>query len=99
MIESNYGGLPKEVIEEYKDRLVGRIYKILPMKEEGVETWDVYIESLLFELVGYKDLIVGLNSNSDFISLLSVLESLIGEDDLAVIRKEVFKALGLVKKI
>ena len=99
MIRSSYGNIPKEILEEYKDRLVGRVYKILPMKEEKVETWDAYIESLLFELVGHKDLIKGLDNNSDFISLLSILEGLIGEDDLEVIRREVFKSLNLVKEM
>lgn len=99
MIESNYGKLPEELIEEYKDRLVGRVYKILPMKEENVGTWNAYIESLLFELVGHKDLIKGLDDNSDFISLLSILEGLIGEEDLTVVRREVFKSLNLIKRI
>ena len=98
MIKVKYGELPKETLEEYKKRLVGRVYKILPMKEEKCETWEVYIESLLFELVGNKKMVDDMENNADFISLLSSLEGIMHEEDISVIKREVFKCLGLVKK-
>lgn len=94
-----YGKLPDELLENYKKRLTGRIFKILPMREENCSTWTVYIQSLLHELIGGKGLIEEFRNNPDYLSLINTLEALINEEDLLVIRREVFKCIDLVKKL
>lgn len=99
MTKTKYGKIPNCFIDEYKDRLIGRVFKILPMVEEKSDTWDVYIESLLFELHGMDVLIQELNCNSDFLILLATLEELKKEHEHSVVKREVFKCVDLVKKL
>lgn len=98
-METKYGDLPNELLSAYKEKLTGRVFKILPMKEENSSTWEVYIESLLHELIGNKELVKELKENAEFLSMLGVLEGLINEEDIKVIRREIFNCLNLIKKI
>ena len=99
MMETKYGVLPNEILVDYKDKITGKIFKILPMKEENCLTWDIYIESLLYELIGCNELVEEFKNNADFLSLLSILKNLSKEDDVKVIRREVFNCLDLIKKL
>lgn len=99
MIETKYGEIPNIILDEYKARLTGKIFKLLPMKEEGSKTWDIYLESLLSEMVGNKEMIEELRNNAEFLSLLGTLEGILGEDDVDIVRREVFKALDILKKM
>ena len=96
---TKYGELPIELLDDYKHRLIGKIFKILPMKEEDCATWEVYIDSLLFELIGNRNLVKELKYNSDFLALVGTLKNLKYEEDLKVIKREVFKCIDLLKKL
>lgn len=99
MVKIKYGTVSEKTLEQYKQKLTGRVFKILPMREEGCDTLSIYIESLLYELLGNKTLIEDFDKNSDFLSLLGTLENLKDENDLKTIKREVFKCLELIKKI
>jgi hypothetical protein len=94
-----YGELPNEHLIVYVDGLIAKVFKILPMKEENSPTLSIYIQSLLRELVGAKELIEQLKSNQDFIVLLDVLQSLVKEDDLQNFKSDVFKSISTIKRI
>lgn len=96
---TKYGKINENTFEEYIAKLSGRIYKILPLKEEKCKTWSIYIESLIFELFGLKNIFNKLEENTIFISLIGTLEQLKNEDDIATVKREVFKCIDLLKKL
>lgn len=99
-IQTKYGDIPKHAIDIYQSRLIDKVFKILGMKDDGCETLDKYIDGLLFELIGAKSLIDGLCDNSDFISLLSILENLSTDNhSQPIVRQQVFKAIKIIKKL
>jgi hypothetical protein len=80
------------------------VFKILPLLEEKNEGIPHYMESLLFELYGLQNVIYGVKESHSYLSLLCGLESIsirisTNDIDLKFIRSEIFKLLGLIKKI
>lgn len=97
-----------KIFKEYIDRMTDRMFKILPLFEENNEGLSLYIQSLIFELNGLPYVVGGLEHlDSDYINLLSTLESLYDEsivqcdkeDTHNLIRREVFKSMNIVKAI
>lgn len=93
--------LPKGLVNNYCQNLINMFYKILPMKENGEETLGVYMEGLMFELVGAKSVMVALRHDALYLSLLSILQGMIDqpECEVAVVKREVFSAISICNKL
>lgn len=88
------------LILNYLDALVNRFFKILPIKESGEDTLQQYLESLLREMTGFNCLVSFVAYDDRYLTLLSMLQYLIERDvDVDVVRTEVFRAIGIIKKI
>lgn len=99
-MKSKYGDLPDEILEVYLQKLVGRIFKILPMREEECETLQVYLNSLMIELIGNRDLICELKYEPDFLTLLGTLEYFVNNrDEVHVYKREIFKMIEIIKDL
>ncbi|HEY8542799.1 MAG TPA: hypothetical protein VIL29_10480 [Pseudothermotoga sp.] len=96
--------MSKKSLLLYLERLVNDIFKILPLYEEKAETLPQYIDSLIYELQGFQELFVKIGTSPEFVTMLCIMER-IAEDsiaygqDKAVIKREVFKMISLIKKI
>lgn len=89
-----------EVLKNYLDTLVNNFFKILPIKENEESTLGEYMKSLQLELVGCNSLFENTNYDSALLSLISILQYLIEHDcDVVVVRREVFKAISICKKL
>lgn len=82
-------------LEEYKGKLVGKIYKLLPLREEKKD-WQSYLDGLLIELIGANDLF------TDSYELGIVLANLNGlritNTAFPLYRKIVLDSISIVKK-
>lgn len=100
MIQVKYGLLPQEMFCNYFDFLIGKTFKILPMKEEGNKTLKLYLESFQRELIGNQQLFTYLIDEPRFISVLSSIQFLINENySTDICRKEVFKCIHILEDI
>ncbi|ARF70770.1 hypothetical protein B7C51_25200 (plasmid) [Paenibacillus larvae subsp. pulvifaciens] len=88
----------------YLKSLIDRVYKILPLYEEQNEGLFTYIQSLIYELNGFK-WIRESGIVAEYYSLLATLESLsddaicFSKENECVIKREVFKCITIIKKI
>jgi len=96
----------RQAIEDYMNKLVNRVYKILPLYEKLEERRGLfkYIQSLLFEFDGLPDFMSDFKNSSEFIVLYATLESLSDEalfddDNKEVVKREVFKCIRLIEKL
>lgn len=87
----------------YLDALINSVFKILPLYEERNDGIQTYIESLLFELYGL-DKVFDIKDSYEYVSVLSILESI--KEEVAkenskkrVIKREVFKCINIIKNI
>lgn len=96
-------GVPieSEIITGYFHNLVNMFFKILPMKENGETSLDVYMESMQAELLGSQRLISNLHDDAMFASLLFILQSLIDHPDWSArrVKREVFRAISICNKM
>lgn len=80
--------------------LINQVFKILPMHENGDEFLPIYIASLEREMLGYRDLILALGKDDQYLSLLAILEYIGNyQCDTTIVRREVFKAINILKKL
>lgn len=93
--------IDSSVLENYFKSLINSFFKILPMKEQNENSLDKYIKSLQIELLGCKNLMVVLNNDALFISLLSVLQYLIDnpQSEQKLVKREVFKCISICNKL
>lgn len=85
----------------YLDTLINSVFKILPLYEERNDGIQTYIESLLFELYGL-DKVFDIKDSYEYVSILSILESIREEvakenSKKRVIKREVFKCINIIK--
>jgi hypothetical protein len=88
-------------VNSYFKVLVDRVYKILPLYEEGKNV-EKYLDSLLDELKGVGKCVEGIIEESSFLSLYAHLTLIHGEIDSIEhedLRRMVFQCIGLVKKL
>lgn len=96
MLEAQTGiQVDDELLRNYFTSLVNHFFKILPMREEGLDTLPVYARSLQLELYGVSSFIPSMKNDANMLRLLAVLQFLIDnpECDVDEVRREVFKAI------
>lgn len=92
--------VPNKALNSYLQNLINKVYKILPMKEEQCGTLPSYLQSLESELVGCYKLWDILTDETQFLTLINVVNYLAVEEyDVAVCKREVFKAIHLVENV
>lgn len=96
-------GIPMSgtMLSEYMRSLVNRFFKILPIRESGEDSLGTYMQSLQLELLGCRELIFAVHEDSEFVSLLNILQYLIDtpECSLVVVKREVFRAISICNKL
>ena len=89
------------LLNNYLCNLVNRIFKILPIRENEEPTLPTYIDGLLTELVGCKELLPALREDAIFLSILAVLQFLSSNPSspIRVFRREVFGLISACNKL
>ena len=89
--------LGQNALYNYLTALVGRLFKILPLREEADVTADTYISGLISELLGFSGLIKSLNCDASFVAILSALRYILDNPELPtkVVKKTVFDSISL----
>jgi hypothetical protein len=91
--------IDNEVIKTNLKRITNQIYKLLPMREEGLE-WRKPLSTLIEELAGMNRLFIG--QFEVLFSLLCKMEGLFvltEEDDFQLFRRTIFECLTLINTL
>ena len=103
MMVSTTLGVPidAELLHNYFRCLVNHFFKILPMRENNEESLTIYMQSLQVELLGCKGLVTAINNDSNYLTILSILQYLIDNPDCSVseVKREVFRAISICNKL
>jgi len=100
MNTTNGYDIPADLVGNYLGGLVNQFFKILPIKESGEPSLNEFMRSLQIELIGHRGLMEYLNHDSMYMTLLSILQYMIDNDcDTHVVKREVFKAISICKKL
>jgi hypothetical protein len=99
MVQTKYGTVNSD-LKTYVDKvLVGKIYKLLPLREEKNATLPECHESLMYELHGGGKLIADLQMHQHFLSLICSLEGLLLIEDDKAYRRKVFECINICKSL
>lgn len=92
--------IPAEANLNYLQTLISKVFKILPMKEQNIETVNVHIDSLLTELTGYKTLFEYVKYDARLLTVICTLKA-IQDNDMshAVCKREVFKCIKCIEQL
>jgi hypothetical protein len=97
---SKYGEINNRTASLCLKDYINKVFKILPMREENCKTLNVYIPSLLREMIGNHSLMIGSPAEKDFLSLVGTLENLANKDiSYEDLRSDVFKSISILKKM
>lgn len=102
MIETAAGiPMDKAALKSYLRNLVNLFFKILPIQESEETSVVPYMRSLQVELLGCQSLILALQNDPHFVTLLAILQFLIDHPDSShqVFKREVFKAISICNKL
>ena len=89
-----------DVLGGQKKKLVNQIFKLLPLREEGV-SWEKPLESLIVEINGMNSLIIHEDKTKIF-SLVCKLEglNLLQQDDqFDLYRKTLFECINILNEV
>lgn len=90
---TEYGEIRNSDIDAYLSKLIGRLFKIIPMSEEGSVTLDIYINNLVREIIGNSKIFLG----DEMLAISGTLKGLkIGNHK--ALKSDIFKAIDLIDK-
>jgi len=100
-IKIDFNTFPAQLFDNYLKFLVGKVWKLIPMKDYDDPNLYKYLESLLRELIGNYELMEQIKFDGNFQSLINKLMYLsINKDiDFNIFKKDVFDCIDLIKKI
>lgn len=100
MMQYKTNDIPNEAQLNYLKILISKIFKILPMKEQNIATVNVHIDSLLTELIGYKDLFEYVQNDARLLTVICTLRALLNNDvSHSVCKREVFKCIKCIEQL
>lgn len=100
--EMSVGGyVDGTMLKNYFRFLVNRFFKILPVWESGDGSVVPYMESLLSELSGCEGIILAIQNDAEFLSMISILRDLIDhpEYEHGKVRRTVFGLISICNKL
>jgi hypothetical protein len=92
--------IPRQSFYLFLDSMIGKLFKIIKLKDNNVDTINTYISSLQIEFIGGMSLMHELKDDARLVSIISVLQYFIdNEYDFEVCKREVFKCIDIINKL
>ena len=91
---TQYGVIKDDYLNAYLTKLIGRLFKIIPMNEEEIATLESYVDSLIREMLGNSKVFYG----EELLSVCGTLNG-INYSDHKSLKSDVFKVIGTITKI
>lgn len=90
---TKYGLIEEKDILAYLNKMIGRLFKIIPMQEESCNTLDDYVDSLIRELVGNSKIFL----SDEFVMMVGTLNGL-NYKNHSSLKSDIFKVINIVEK-
>lgn len=99
-MNSKYGDINNTACYNYMARLVDKLFKIIPLKEAHSPTVDTYIEDLIFEISGNKEIFAETEYNPKLVDIICTLEAIKNEEmSHKEYRRSVFKCITITEQL
>jgi hypothetical protein len=92
--------ISSELLDNYFDLLINKLFKVIPMKENNSNTLNEYLRSLRIEILGYISLSELFNNDAKFLSIVNTIEYLSNNEiNEKICKREIFKCISIIEKI
>lgn len=93
--------ISKELLYNYFNNMINRIFKILPLKENESDSVIKYIARLKSELLCCTHIVNAINNDSNYMRLILILQHLDNEPDCEIedVRHSVFEAIDICERL
>jgi len=81
----------REDYVKYLRKIKNDVFKLLPLREEGLE-WSKHLDTILLELGGFYSL----GNEQKLLTIMSKLEALHNAQDFMIYRKTIFETLSIL---
>lgn len=91
--------LKTETLDENLKRITNQIYKLLPIREEGID-WETPLSTIMEEIAGMDRLFI--DHQDILFPLICKLEGLFeltSQEDFFLYRRTIFECLGLIDQV
>ena len=88
--------IPDESLSLYFDKLIGKIFKILPMKESNIDSVQMCCMLLICELLGGKAILM---NEPMIIELIFSLEAIMKSTDKGIYKPLIMKCIGICENL
>lgn len=94
---TKYGDFNEDIIKEYLENLINKIWKLIPMNEKEDERIYIqkYSDSIARELFGNAEILIALQS--DLITISGILKGL-DYNNHKSLRSDVFRAINIISR-
>lgn len=99
MTSNSQSYIDMDYIDAYVELLVGKIFKLLPMKEQDNPTLLKYHESLMVELTGFSFVAKEHVDKALLVSIISSINGLLDIDDMKLYKRKVFECINATKRL
>ena len=89
----------KQIEYEYYSKLMGRVWKLIPMREEASYTLCSYIKRLQREVTALTEISSCANSNPDVITLACLINGISSTIDFEVYKSDVLRCCNIIEKL
>lgn len=99
---TKYGDyISRDMLNSKSEELIGRFFKILPLREHNSDTVTQYISGLLREMLGMEQLIEEWHNDGQYLSLLGILQYHVDHPETSIdtVRSDIFRAINLIKRL
>lgn len=94
MIETKFGEIENVTVKNQYDSMIGKVFKVLHLKEEGCETLDKYVDSLCRKFFGASKLYFK-EENLSMVHILSGMDI----DSHSLLRSDIFEVIRIIESI
>lgn len=94
MLDTAYGCVEKDIVKKHFDKMIGKVFKIIHLKEEDSPTIDFYIKSLSRKFFGASKIYF----TEETLFIVDILNG-IDFDNHETLRSDVFEIINIIEHI
>jgi hypothetical protein len=88
----------KILIKRYMQRLIPKIFKLMPLKENKDENYNIYLSKLIIQIMGFKDITIYVNETPSLIDIIANLSGLKNECDIRIHNSIVKECINICQR-
>ena len=88
----------KILLKKYLQRLIPKIFKLMPLKENNDLHYQIYLEKLVMQIIGFKNITIYIEEIPSLIDIIANLNGLHNECDIKIHNSIVKECINICQR-